>query len=98
LNAASAVERESPAFATIAVARARLLIQRKDRAAARSLLAALPTNDGPGVNGETLNLLRAERVMVADTFDEFIENAPRAVVVQPVPARESTVRNAGVIR
>jgi len=91
LNAAAAVERESPAFATIAVARARLLIQRKDRAAARSLLAALPTTTSRGVNGETLNLLRAERVMVADTFDEFIENAPRAVVVQPVPARESTV-------
>jgi hypothetical protein len=91
LNAASAVERESPAFATIAVARARLLIQRNDRAAARSLLAALPTTTGRGVNGETLNLLRAERLMVADTFDEFIENAPRAVVVQPVPARDGTV-------
>ena len=89
LNAASAVGRESPAFATLAVARVRLLIQRKDRAAARSLLAALPTATGPGVNRETLNLLRAERLMIADAFDEFIENAPRAVVVQPIPGRES---------
>jgi len=89
LNAASAVGRESPAFATIAVARARLLIH-KDRAAARSLLAALPTATGPGVNAEALNLLRAERLMVADTFDEFIANAPRAVVVQPTQAREAT--------
>ena len=79
LDAAAGVRRDSPAFATVAVLRARLMVQR-DRAAARQLLATLPTEQGRGVDAEAINLLRGARLMVADTFEEFVENAPRGIV------------------
>jgi hypothetical protein len=88
LMAAADVRRDSPAFPTVAVLRARLLIQSGDRASARRWLASLPVATAPGINAETLNLLRGARLMVADTFDEFIDNAARTVILdsfdQPV--------------
>jgi hypothetical protein len=80
LDAAAGIGRDSPAFATVAVLRARLMIHRGDRAAARQLLATLPTEQGRGVDAEAINLLRGARLMVADTFEEFVEHAPRAIV------------------
>jgi hypothetical protein len=59
----------------------RLLARIGRRAEARRDLATLPSTTGPGIDAETLNLLRAERVMLADSLDEFLASAPRAVVL-----------------
>src|SRR5258705_2067087 len=69
INAAQAVDRASPAFATIAFLRVRLLARMQRRDEARRVLAALPSTRAPGIDAETLNLLRAERVMLADSLD-----------------------------
>jgi hypothetical protein len=46
LDAAAAVPEDSPAFSTVAVLRARLLVHRGERDRARQLLATLPTSVG----------------------------------------------------
>ena len=80
LDAASKVPPTSPAFATTAFLRVRLLIQLNDLTAARSALAALPAAPGPGIDVETVNLLQAARFTVAATLDELLAAAPRAIV------------------
>jgi hypothetical protein len=82
LTAAAAVDRASPAFATLAFLRVRLLARRGDTAAARALLTRLPTTPQPGFEPETLNLLAAERLMVASTLDEALKSAPRTIVAE----------------
>jgi hypothetical protein len=81
LSAAAAVPRSSPAFATAAFLRVRLLIQRGDIDGARTVLAALPAATGSGLGTETLNLLRAARFAIADSLDELLTEAPRDVAV-----------------
>ena len=80
LAAAAQVPRTSPAFATAAVLRVRLLISRNDFAAARTSLAALPSAPAAGIDAETINLLREARFTVAATLDEMLAQAPRTVV------------------
>jgi hypothetical protein len=80
LAAAAQISPASPAFATTAFLRVRLLIQRNDLAAARAALAALPTTARPGVDAETVNLLQAARFTVAATLEEMLAAAPRTVV------------------
>lgn len=98
LTAAAGVGRDSPAFATVAVLRARLMIQRGDRAAARQLLVTLPTEPDRGVDAEAINLLRGVWLMVADTFDEFVENAPRAIVTAVNIANPSSAQRVSLDR
>jgi hypothetical protein len=81
LDAARAVDHASAAFPTVAFLRVRLLARVGRRDEARRDLATLPSTPGPGIDAETLNLLRAERVMLADSLDEFLASAPRAVVM-----------------
>jgi hypothetical protein len=78
--AAAQVPRTSPAFATTAFLRVRLLIRRGDIDGARAVLATLPSAPGQGFEAETLNLLRAARFTVAASLDELLANAPRAIV------------------
>jgi hypothetical protein len=85
LEAASQVARTSPAFATAASLRVRLLIQRNDLAGARTALAALPTGPAAGFDAETINLLQAARFTVATTLEEMLAAAPRAVVTAVGP-------------
>jgi hypothetical protein len=80
LAAAAQVPRTSPAFATAAVQRVRLLIRRNDVAAARTALAGLPSTPATGIDAETVNLLQAARFTVAATLDEMLAAAPRTVV------------------
>lgn len=80
LAAAEKVDQSSPAFPTAAFLRVRLLADRGDIAAARRLLAALPSTPGGGFPAEAINLLAAERFMLAESFDELLTNAPRRVV------------------
>lgn len=80
LTAAAAIDRSSPAFATLAFLRVRLLARRGDTAAARALLVTLPTASQPGFEPETLNLLAAERLMLATSLEEALKSAPRTIV------------------
>ena len=80
LAASAAVPPTSPAFATAAVLRVRLLIQRNDLNSARAALASLPTAPGAGFDTESVNLLRAARFTVASTLDDMLAAAPRDVV------------------
>jgi hypothetical protein len=80
LKAASEVEAKSPTFPTIAFLRVRLLIRMGRLDDARAILATLPEKPQPGYQLETLNLLKGERLMLARSFDEFLANAPRAIV------------------
>jgi hypothetical protein len=85
LSASAAVPRTSPAYPTVSFFRVRLLIQRGDRATARTVLETLPSATGPGIDQEALNLLRAARVATADTFDEVLANASRRLVLKDPP-------------
>jgi hypothetical protein len=80
LQGAEAIDRSSPAFATLAFLRARLLARRGDTTQARRLLATLPSSPQTGFEPETLNLLAAERLMLASTLEEALRNAPRTIV------------------
>ena len=72
-------DRRSAAYPTVAFLRVRLLA-RLDRAdEARAALAMLPRSAQPPFDAEAVNLLRAERLMLATTIDEFLRNAGRDV-------------------
>lgn len=79
LTAAAAVPTSSPAFATLAYLRTRLLTERGDLAGARALLASLP--DVPAVDfRHVINLMRSLRFRAAGTLDEMLAAAPRMPV------------------
>jgi hypothetical protein len=82
LQAAAALDPTSPAFPTVAFLRVRLLARRGEVAQARALLAALPAAPQPAFEAETLNLLAAERLMLATTLDDALRNAPRTIVAE----------------
>lgn len=98
LDAAAAVPPSSPAFATVAFLRVRLLIGLGRQDAARALLATLPDAVAPGVSAETINLYRAERLMVASTLDELLTAAPRQSLwaIAWLPANQSFDEDAAV--
>jgi len=81
LDAAAAVERSSPAYPTVAFLRVRLLARLDRRDEAKRVLATLPKDAESGVDAEIVNLIRAERVMLADSIDEFLANLSRRVVL-----------------
>jgi hypothetical protein len=80
LDAAAAIDRSSPAFATLAFLRVRLLAERGARDEARALLAGLPVTPEPGFEVETINLLAAERMKLAANLDELVHHATRTRV------------------
>jgi len=86
LTDAARVPRSSPAFATLAFLRVRLLAARGDAVAARALLAALPSSVQPGFEAETLNLFAAQRMMLAANMQELLASAPRTVVADATAA------------
>jgi len=80
LAAAAAVDRRSPAFATVAFLRVRLLTEAGRLDDARALLASLPDRSAPGFDTEAVNLYRAQRLRVARTPGEFLASATRTIV------------------
>lgn len=82
LKAASTIDRSSPAFATVAFLRVRLLAHEGKVDEARRVLAGLPDAPQPGFEAETINLLAAERMMLAATLDDLLRYAPRIVVTE----------------
>jgi hypothetical protein len=76
IAAAAAVAPGSPAYATVAFHRARLLIDRRDLPSARTALdTALGEGERNGVPLSALNRLRALRLLTARTLDEFLTDA-----------------------
>ena len=80
MSAAAGISRQSPAFATVAFLRVRLMLARGERQQARVLLATLPTRSQPGFPEESINLLRAARMQLAATLDELLTNSVRTIV------------------
>ncbi|HXT70352.1 MAG TPA: hypothetical protein VN700_11385 [Vicinamibacterales bacterium] len=77
LRAAAAIDTASPAYATVAFLRARLLIARGDRAEASRLLAGLPDVPSPTTPSEVINLFRALRLQLAPDLSTWLRAAPR---------------------
>jgi hypothetical protein len=77
LDAAARVPASSPAFASVAFYRVRVLIDLGRRDEARAVLATLPNAPDRGAPLETINLYRALRWMVANTFDEMLAASVR---------------------
>ena len=84
MTAAEAVDRSAPAFDTVAFLRVRVLIAQGRRDDARRLLGTLPMSASSATLPETVNLLKAERFLLAGTLDELLANAPRTIVVEQV--------------
>jgi len=80
LDAASKVAAGSPAYLTTAFLRVRLLAERGAAAQARALLATLPRTARTDDDTEAINLLNAERLMLAQSMDELLDAAPRYAV------------------
>ena len=80
LDAAQGIDRASPAFQTVAFLRVRLLAAAGRLDDARAALASLPDAPTQGFQAETVNLLQAERLMLARTLEEFLAAAPRTIV------------------
>jgi len=88
LRVAGDITPDSPAFATVAFLRVHHLARLGRHDEARSLLAALPRAAAPGFPPETVNLLNAERMMLATSFDDLLASAPRAIVTEQLWANE----------
>ncbi len=80
VDAARSVEKTSAAFPTIAFLLVRNLSAGARRNDARALLATLPAKAAPGFLPDAVNLLNAERAMLARTLDELLTSAPRTIV------------------
>jgi len=79
LDAAAAIDTSSPAYPTLAFLRARFMAEAGNVGQARTLLASLPSAPGAGFDVEAVNLLAAERMKLATSFEELLLNAPRAI-------------------
>jgi hypothetical protein len=84
LDAAAKMPAASPAYLTIGFLRVRLLAERGDSGPARAVLATLPRTAATDDDTETINLLNAERFMLARSMDELLEFAPRYIVSKRV--------------
>jgi hypothetical protein len=77
LGAAAQVDHNSPAFASIAFHRVRLLMAAKRVDEARSVLDRYLADDRQNLSASALNLLLAERLSLSRNLDEFLQSAPR---------------------
>jgi hypothetical protein len=77
LDAAARLAPTSPASLTVGFLRVRLLTERGNVDEARAALAALPRTAATDDDVEAINLLNAERFMLARSMDELLAAAPR---------------------
>ena len=77
LRAAASIDVASPARATVAFLRARLLISRGDRDEAARVLGAEPDQPSPSMPAEAVNLFRALRLQIAPDLEAWLRAAPR---------------------
>jgi hypothetical protein len=83
IAAARQIAEDSPAYVTARFHGTRLLIETKQDAAARSFVDEALAN-GAGMPLSAVNALRAERMSVAQDFNEFLTYAPRTVVGESI--------------
>jgi len=76
-KAASAIPKNSPAFLTLAYHRVRLLLESGEKDPARAELDTLLTSPMPA---SARNLFRAQRLLLARGFDDFLLLSPRTPV------------------
>lgn len=81
LAASAQVAPKSPAYATAAFHRARLLIQAGKAEEARRLLNEVLSDKAPRLPRSAANLLLALRLQTAQTLEAFLADAPRRVAV-----------------
>src|SRR5437868_2619449 len=77
LAAATAVNYSSPAFATLAFHRIRLLKEANRMQEARAVLDKTLAGDRQQLPASAINLFLSERMMLAQNLDEFLQNAQR---------------------
>ena len=77
LAAAAAVNYSSPAFATLAFHRIRLLKEANRMQEARAVLDKTLAGDRQQLPASAINLFLSERMMLAQNLDEFLQNAQR---------------------
>lgn len=77
LAAAEKIGRDSPAYATLAYHRVRLLMEGGESEQARRLLDGWLPDLRAALPGSSLNLFLAQRLAVAQNLAEFLEFAPR---------------------
>jgi len=78
LKAASAIASDSPAFASVAFHRARLLLVSGHASDARRVLSELQS--APHLPQSAANLVKAAQLATATTFDEYLDAAVRSQV------------------
>jgi hypothetical protein len=77
LSAATAVSPSSPAFATLAFHRVRLLKEAKRGQEARALLDKVLSGDRQQWPASAVNLFLGQRMMMSQNLDEFLQTAKR---------------------
>jgi hypothetical protein len=77
LTAAANVDRRSPAFASIAFHRVRLLQDRGDTEAARSILDGILAGERTWLAPSAVNLFLGQRMILASSLPDFLRHAPR---------------------
>ncbi len=65
------------------------MLARGERNAARALLAELPVKAQPGFPEESINLLKAARLQLANSLDELLVNSVRTVVDPAMPTSDN---------
>ena len=83
IAAARQIAKGSPAYVTARFHGARLLIETKQDSSARAFVDEALANKG-GMPASAVNALRAERMRLAQNFDEFLTYAPRTVVGESI--------------
>ncbi len=77
LKAAASVDRTSPAYLTVLYHRIRLFSEMDTKPEARRLLDEFLSRTPGKVPTSSLNLFRAQRLALAQNFDQFVKYAPR---------------------
>jgi hypothetical protein len=77
LSAAAGIDRNSPAFSSLAFHTVRLLIARGRADEARAMLDRTLANDRSQLTPSALNLLLGQRMMLAANLEEFLQAAQR---------------------
>lgn len=77
LDAAALVDRRSPAFASLAYHRVRLLMDGGKEEAAREVLDQLLAGDRSQMPKSAVNLFLGQRMLLARSLEEFLRHAPR---------------------
>jgi hypothetical protein len=80
LSAAEQVPSTSPAYATFAYHRVRLLIARGELDKARGIVDSVLGSDALKLNSSSRNLFLAQREQLATSFQDFLAFAPRPLV------------------